>query len=111
MKTQMKLLIAIAGIGGIYLTGTFGYMIIEGWDFSRIPEDSDWRQRAMAGSAARPPKGSHKKPYRFLMDLEDHGFVQARSVDGGMEIYGLVFIPARGMRLLYGCGESRDALP
>lgn len=31
MKTQTKFLLAVAGIFGIYLTGTVGYMVIEGW--------------------------------------------------------------------------------
>jgi hypothetical protein len=51
--------------------------------------------------SARPDRGS---PPVHLRDLEDNGYVQARSVEGGMEIYGLLYVPARGMRLLVGAG-------
>jgi hypothetical protein len=74
--------------------------VIRGWDFSGIPGDSDWRQEVLIGSA-RPDRGS---PPVHLRDLEDNGYVQARSVEGGMEIYGLLYVPARGMRLLVGAG-------
>lgn len=74
--------------------------IIRGWDFTKIPGDSDWRQEVLIGSA-RPDRGS---PPVHLRDLEDNGYVQARSVEGGMEIYGLLYVPARGMRLLVGAG-------
>lgn len=57
---------------------------------------SDWRQDVLVGSAGNAPA--------YLRDLEDNGFVQARTVAGGMEIYGLLYVPARGMRLLYGAG-------
>lgn len=73
--------------------------IIEGWDFSRIPEDSDWRKGVMIGSA-----GNREKPHLFLRDVEDDGFMQASSTGGGMEIYGKLFIPARGFRVLFGSG-------
>jgi hypothetical protein len=72
--------------------------IVRGWDFSKIPKDSDWRQEVLAGSAGTAPA--------YLRDLEDNGYVQARNVAGGMEIYGLLYVPARGMRLLYGAGAQ-----
>lgn len=73
--------------------------VIEGWDFTRIPEDSDWRKGVMIGSAA-----NREKPGLFLKDLEDAGFMQATSTGGGMEIYGKLFVPARSFRLLFGSG-------
>ncbi len=70
-------------------------------DFSRIPADSDWRKSAMLGSATAFMGGRPE----HLLDLEDNGFVRARSIAGGMEIYGLLYVPARGVRILFGTGE------
>lgn len=76
--------------------------IIEGYDFSRIPPDSDWRKGVMIGSAGN----NREKPGLFLKDLEDSGFMQATSTGGGMEIYGKLFVPARSFRLLFGTGAQ-----
>lgn len=74
--------------------------IIKGWDFSGIPGDSDWRRDTMIGSVSRPEGGG-----RFVLkDVEDGGFVQQAGTGGGMEIYGKLFVPARGLRLLLGTG-------
>lgn len=75
--------------------------IIREWNFSAIPEDSDWRQGVMIGSAA-----TREKPGLFLRDAEDGGFMQATSTGGGMEIYGKLFVPARSFRLLLGTGAQ-----
>jgi hypothetical protein len=76
--------------------------IIRKWDFSKVPKDSDWRQEVMIGSA----QPDRELPGVHLRDLEDNGFVQARSFGGGMEIYGLLYVPARSFRLVYGAGAQ-----
>ena len=78
------------------------HAVISRWDCSRIPKDSDWRLDVLIGSAQLDPKA----PPVHLRDLDDNGFVQARSVAGGMEIYGLLYVPARGLRLLQGAGAQ-----
>jgi hypothetical protein len=74
--------------------------IIKDWDFSGIPEDSDWRRGSMIGSVSRPEGAGQF----VLKDVEDGGFVTLASMGGGMEIYGKLFVPARGVRLLLGTG-------
>jgi hypothetical protein len=69
------------------------------FDYRRIPADSDWRQEAMAGSAV-----ARGEPWACLLDAEDGGFVRAKKAADDLEIYGLLFVPARSFRLLYGAG-------
>ena len=76
------------------------HAVIRGWDCSRIPSDSDWRQDVLIGSA----QGDRTLPPAHLWDLEDNGFVRSTSNAGGMEIYGLLYVPARSFRLVYGSG-------
>ncbi len=78
--------------------------IIERWDFSRIPEDSDWRKGVMVGSSTAYEGGQNPAAVPQLMDIEDSGYVRAKTVTGGMEIYGFLFVPARGFRVLLGAG-------
>jgi hypothetical protein len=98
-------------------------------NFSRIPGDSDWSagrviltvpswispntkvniKRGMNPAVVVPP----------LMDLESGGYVRlvehgdptkkygpAYAVKEFFEVYGPVYVPARGMRLLYGSGNE-----
>ena len=78
-------------------------------DFSRIPEDSDWRRQIIVANATRYSgrvddglASPHAAPQ--LMDLEAGGFVRSVSRRDGIEVYGRLHVPARGMRLLYGAG-------
>jgi hypothetical protein len=75
--------------------------IIKEWDFAGVPEDSDWRRGVMVGAALY---GSGAGGNTVLKDLEDGGYVQLASKGGGMEIYGKLFVPARGFRVLLGTG-------
>ncbi len=116
-----------------YMFGGFNTLFVEDiysqLDFSRIPNDSDWNQKQVvmtvpshlsANTSSNLRKGMN--PARVvppLMDLESGGYV--RLVDRGdptkkfgpaykvtefFEVYGPVYIPARGMRLLYGSGNE-----
>jgi len=78
--------------------------VIDRWDFSRIPEDSDWRKGVMVGSSTRYEGGNNPAAVPQLMDLEDGGYVRAKAVAGGMEVYGFLYVPARGFRVLLGAG-------
>jgi len=71
-------------------------------DFARVPADSDWRQPMMIGSAIRYDGGGTPRNTPQLMDLESGGFVRSVQTRDETEIYGLIHVPARGMRVLYG---------
>jgi hypothetical protein len=58
--------------------------------------------------AATP--GSEKNLDPALVDLEDGGFVAQTKATPELEVYGPLFIPAHGYRLVWGCGEA-GALP
>jgi hypothetical protein len=73
-------------------------------DFSRIPATSDWRKEMVVGNAAAYEHGSRPE-HPQLMDLETGGFVRTVRTRDGSEIYGLLHVPGRGMRLLFGSGE------
>jgi hypothetical protein len=67
-----------------------------------VPQDSDWnRQRLVASATGLDPT---------LVDLEDGGYVAQKSATTELEVYGPIFIPAHGYRLLWGCGAD-GALP
>ncbi len=74
-------------------------------DFSRIPSDSDWRQSVLIGSAIRYDGGGRVTSAPQLMDLETGGFVRSVATHDESEVYGLIHVPARGMRILLGAGE------
>ncbi|MDP6359892.1 MAG: hypothetical protein QF473_32555 [Planctomycetota bacterium] len=103
-------------------------------DFSRIPADSDWGQkRVLSAEPEGDPLSTSMErsrgtasgmainmPAEQLMDLETGGYVRQLKIrerkdwDKGtkeLEVYGPVYVPARGMRLLYGEGAfSVEAL-
>jgi len=76
------------------------------WDYTGVPEDSDWRKEVVVGSTPGTEKGLDAT----LVDLEDGGFVAQMTATDAIEVYGPLFIPARSYRLLWGCGEA-NALP
>jgi hypothetical protein len=101
-------------------------------DFSRIPADSDWgRKKVLTASPEGDPLAASMErsrgtatgretdlPKEQLMDLETGGYVrkdkirERRDWDKGtteLEVYGPLYVPARGMRLLYGEGSQKSA--
>ena len=80
--------------------------LVGGFDYAGLPADSDWRREVLV--AATP--GSEKNLDPALVDLEDGGFVAQTKATPELEVYGPLFIPAHGYRLVWGCGEA-GALP
>lgn len=78
--------------------------LIEKWDFSRIPPDSDWRKQSLQSSIPRQSASGQVDP-TALADLEDAGFVRRAALKDGIEVYGPLFVPAHSFRLLYGTSE------
>ena len=78
--------------------------IYEQLDFSRIPGDSDWRREIVVASAIRYDGGGTPTADPQLMDSENGGFVRSVRTRDETEVYGLIHIPARGMRVLFGTG-------
>jgi hypothetical protein len=98
-------------------------------NFSRIPGDSDWSagrvMLTVPSWISQNTKVNLKKGMNPavvvppLMDLESGGYVRlvehgdptkkygpAYAVKEFFEVYGPVYVPARGMRLLYGSGNA-----
>lgn len=98
-------------------------------DFSRIPADSDWNREQVtmtvpswisANTKVNLKKGMNPAVVvPPLLDLESDGYVRlvehgdptkkygpAYAVKEFFEVYGPVYVPARGMRLLYGSGNE-----
>ncbi len=77
------------------------------WDFSSIPADSDWNRPRLENSAVRASRGQdagRPESQAELHDFEDDGFVAQAGAKDGFEVYGPLFLPARGYRILYGSG-------
>jgi len=71
------------------------------YDFSSMPEDSDWSKTGVVFSM-----GGKSKRFRVLKDVEDDGVVWQTSTKGGVEVYGpRIYVPAHSFRLLYGTGR------
>jgi hypothetical protein len=67
------------------------------YDFSRMPPQSDWGRGPMLGRRSAGGKGGI-----VLEDVENHGIVQRPAAKDGTEVYGPVYVPAHGFRLLRG---------
>jgi hypothetical protein len=82
--------------------------IVDLWDMSLIPEDSDWSYKKVRNEKigttekGAPKRGKNVSPPPFLMDAEDKGGVAQSVAVKGQEVYLRVFVPARGLRLLVG---------
>jgi hypothetical protein len=71
------------------------------YDFSSMPEDSDWSKTGVVFSMGRM-----SKRYKVLKDVEDDGVVWQTSTKSGQEVYGpRIYVPAQSFRLLYGTGR------
>ena len=70
--------------------------VISSWSTAGIPADSDWSQARML---------SCQKGTTVLLDLIDRGFVVQAAAKDTTEVYGPLFVPAFGFRLLYGTGK------
>jgi hypothetical protein len=79
--------------------------MVDRWDMSAVPEDSDWSQKKLRGEPTGTttlgvaPRAANVP---FLLDLEDGGGVAQSVAVNGQEVYHRLFIPARGFRLLLG---------
>jgi len=76
--------------------------LVGSWDYTGVTPESDWRKAVMVGSTPGTEKGLDAA----LVDLEDGGFVAQTTATEAIEVYGPLFIPARGYRLLWGCGDA-----
>ncbi|MDA1141679.1 MAG: hypothetical protein O3B01_24210 [Planctomycetota bacterium] len=80
--------------------------IVDLWDMSLIPEDSDWSfEKLLREGINTTEKGAQGRPadnVPFLMDAEDRGGVAQSVAVKDQEVYLRVFVPARGLRLLVG---------
>ncbi|NQT53182.1 hypothetical protein HQ576_14075 [bacterium] len=79
--------------------------LVDRWDLSAVPEDSDWSQKRLRGE----PTGTTELGVKargtnvpFLLDAEDGGGVALSVAVKGQEVYHRLFVPARGFRLLFG---------
>ncbi|MBF0244374.1 MAG: hypothetical protein HQL31_03780 [Planctomycetes bacterium] len=76
-----------------------------------VPEDSDWKREQLIYLARGNDSlhtGEKNPPAYALRDLEDGGWVVQSVNKGGFENYGLLYIPARSYRILYGSGETAN---
>jgi hypothetical protein len=80
--------------------------IIEGWNMSAIPGNSDWSKPRLQDLVL-----SHGGPPRTLpislLDMTDRGYVRQARAEKDLEVYGPVHIPPRSFRLLCGAGRPR----
>lgn len=69
------------------------------WDYSRLPTDSDW---SADNILHRPSRGDGRfsKLSTVLQDVIDGSPVRLAGIEGGAEVYGVVYLPPRSMRLL-----------
>jgi len=76
------------------------------WDFTGIPEDSDWAKDKVTREAIVPleegVRARSGQSVPFLADLEDGGGVAQSVRQKETEVYQRVYVPARGFRLLFG---------
>lgn len=116
------------GFNGVFVEDIYSQL-----DFSHIPADSDWNRKQVVmtvpslisvNTGVNMRKGMNPaEVVPPLMDLESGGYVRlvehgdptkkygpAYAVKEFFEVYGPVYVPARGMRLLYGSG-SRVEFP
>lgn len=100
VREQFYVTKPLAAFGGPNRASAKG--LVGGWDYAGLPADSDWRRDVLV--AATP--GSEKNLDPALIDLEDGGFVAQTKATPELEVYGPLFIPARGYRLVWGCGEA-----
>lgn len=77
--------------------------IVASWDMSAIPEDSDWSKRRLQGQVLSHG-GDHGSDVS-LLDMRDKGFVRQAKDEKGLEIYGPLYVPAYGFRIVYGAGK------
>ena len=77
--------------------------IVGTWDFSGIPKESDWNKKRMQSSAV--PGAPSKASDVTLLDLVDRGFVRIAETNKNLEVYGPLYVPAYGYRILYGEGK------
>jgi len=77
--------------------------IVASWDMLAIPANSDWSRRRLQGQVLS--HGGSKGSDVSLLDMRDKGFVRQAKDEKGLEIYGPLYIPAHGFRILYAAGK------
>jgi hypothetical protein len=77
--------------------------IVGAWDMSAIPADSDWSKERLQSQAVFGE--GEKRTDVALLDMTDKGFVAIAKDNKGFEVYGPVYVPAYGFRLIYGAGK------
>ncbi|MCJ8332413.1 MAG: hypothetical protein MJH11_20830, partial [Lentisphaeria bacterium] len=124
VRGQLKVLkpkYLFAGPNKLTIKSIYGQL-----DFSHIPSNSDWSRKKVLTTepesdpltssmdAARANNRDIDMPTEMLMDLVSGGYIskekirERKDTDKGtmaLEVYGTIYVPARGMRLLYGTGE------
>lgn len=76
--------------------------VVSSWPMSTIPADSDWAQSRLAGQTRVRDRQGKLSPRVVLKDMTDSGFVWQQKTAGTVEIYGQLFVPAYGYRILWG---------
>jgi hypothetical protein len=79
--------------------------IIRAWDMSAIPANSDWAKERLQSQAVFGE--GEKRTDIALLDMTDKGFVAIAKADKGLEVYGPLYVPAYGFRLIYGAGAAK----
>jgi len=78
--------------------------LMDRWDFSGIPDESDWRKDRLE-KQARSHAGKPDDDCVVLHDLEDDGYVVRQVKKNNLEVYGPLFVAPHSFRLLRGEGE------
>ena len=79
--------------------------MVDRWDMSAIPENSDWSKRRVRGERTGTTEmgvAARAANVPFLIDVEDGGGVAQSVAVKGQEVYHRLFVPARGFRILFG---------
>lgn len=78
-------------------------------DYGGVPEGSDWALARL--TALRPKQLASDKPVPpVLLDIEDKGVVRKHRQEGGLAIYGPLFVRAHDFRVLYACGGPEPVM-
>jgi hypothetical protein len=95
VREQFYVTKPLAAFGGPNRASAKG--LVGGWDYAGLPADSDWRRDVLVAATPGSPA---------LVDLEDGGFVAQTKATPELEVYGPLFVPARGYRMVWGCGDA-----
>ncbi|MBI2191444.1 MAG: hypothetical protein HYU36_05620 [Planctomycetes bacterium] len=100
VREQLYLLDRIRLLGGP--NQIHAKAVIAGWDFSAIPDDSDWSRARLQATVSSHGGGNASDV--SLLDTADHGFVRLAATKDSLEVYGPLHVPAYSFRLLLAAG-------